>query len=181
MKVVTVGWTNWLIAIGLIVVIPVLVSLGINLVVPNMNWQNYSKDRDVYFKGMKKFEINSDEKRKQYDQQEALWKESAEWQIYKAQYNNHLKIEILIGCLMMFLLLFVAGRLQEQIMLGAFIVAAAIIYQLHVAFGNWDLHSEFGAMRDIVFGGVSIVIWQIITVAACLLLVLWYAYRDSLE
>jgi len=180
MKAINAGWMTWLIALGFMVVIPVLVSLGINLVVPDMNWGNYSKDRNVYFKnsGVK---LELEERQKLHEQQEELWKESAEWQVHKAQYCNHLKTEILVGCLMMLILLIVGGMLQEAIISGSFIAASAIIYLLHVGFNNYNTNREFGAVRDIMVGGVSIVIWQIIALVICLLLVLWYAYRDSME
>jgi|GEM_PF-1441448 len=180
MKAINAGWMTWLIALGFLVVIPVLVSLGINLVVPDVNWRNYQKDRNVYVKGY----VSSDEpeeKQKQYEQQEALWKESAEWQVYKAQSNSHLKTEILVGCLMMLILLIIGGMLQAAIISGSFIAASVIIYQFHVGFNNYNTNREFGAIRDIMVGGVSIVIWQMIAVFVCLLLVLWYAYRDSME
>lgn len=173
-----VSWKSYIIALGFIVIIPVIVSLGIDLIAPNVNWENYSKDQAIYV--TKNHGEMDDEKRQEIEkQQSAAWQNSAEFKMYKTQQFEHVKTENIVGCLAMLLLLILVGFLQSSCIAISFAIASIIIYFRHVGLYSYTTTMyNFGSIKNITIFGISMIIWQILIVFISLLLVLWYVYRD---
>lgn len=166
-KVVVASLQSWLIALGLLIMIPVTVGLGIDFFGPKVEWQTYTKLRNQHFQ---KCRLGKSESSVDYEKCNNEWRASHVEMQHLEQEKKRVKFEIMVVSPLVLGLIAVSSIIHVAIIAASFVGSAVLV---HFIYG----HSLIIADRATQEKWVLAV--QLVLSLLSLALVLGCAHRDS--
>lgn len=154
---------EWLIAFALMIVIPTTVYLGVGLVAPKVDFNQYYQKRNDFFKDYNRSDL------KKYQERETQWQKTKTATSHESN-----------KCGKKGLMLFVSGPISVGLLfLGSIFTLPVISMSLLITGVNVFLINFFMYAACDSYMGFNIVFIEMLFALAGLLVVLWFAYQSS--
>lgn len=160
------SWQSWIIALGLLIMIPVTIGLGMDFFAPKVDHQKYYKVRSEHFKMCRD---GKDEQNSNYEKCDTDWQESETQKQYLLNMKNRSKFQIIVSSPLVLGLVVVSNFIISVTISAAFIVAGVMIHAFYENSGPLYKQEPL------------VMIWQFVLSFLSLLGLIWGAYRARLD
>lgn len=163
------SWQEWVIAIALVVILPATVWLGLQVVAPKVEYQNYSKICSSFFEKYREKKYRGNASDEEYKKLDAKWKKTETFKVHEYQLCTNNFVKLCVGGTLSVVLLYIGSVFVMPIIASSCMMSALI---LHTMCASW------GSFCPIVFG-INMHLLSILFALVGLLIILRAAYRDS--
>ncbi|MCX5923040.1 MAG: hypothetical protein NTU89_00575 [Candidatus Dependentiae bacterium] len=163
------SWQEWVIAIALVVVLPATIWLGLQVVCPKVEYENYSRSYSNFFKEYREKGIH-DYESKEYKKLDAGWKKTDAFKTHERQLCINNFVKLLVGGTLSIALLYIGTVFFMPIISSACIMSALILHQMCAFWGSTICPTVYGLNMHLL---------SILFALVGLLVILRAAYRDS--
>jgi hypothetical protein len=163
------SWQEWMIAIALIVVLPATTWLGLQLVCPRVELENYSRSYMDFFKEYRE-NAKHDYSSKEYKDLDARWKKTEAFKTHERQKCINNFIKLLVGGSLSIILLYIGTVFVMPIIASACIMCALILHAMCAFWGSTSCPTVYGLSMNLL---------SIFLALVGLLIILRAAYREN--
>lgn len=154
---------EWLIAVGLFIVIPSTVYLGCRLVSPKIDYKVYQQEKDDFFEG---YSIKHEE---QWEHRKSEWKKTDTYRDHEKKLCDRSVIKLIVAGLCS-LVMYYLGSIFVFPIIGMSLVLTGLILTMMYSYSYYACA---------VYHNVGVIWLELLFIAMSLLIVLWYAYQCS--
>lgn len=159
------SWKVWLIGIVLIIIIPVTVWLGVQVLAPKPNYEAMGKARAEFFEGY------SYENRKAYDERGKEWKHEQAFHTFQNEQTKYSMFKMMICGPVALVMFMTSGLLNIPVISASLFVSGLVLTYMKTP----------ACQSCPTMFGISFLLLALLFDFFGLLIVLRFAYRDSKE
>lgn len=163
MKETSSQFQEWLIAIALAIVIPTTVYLGVVVVAPKVNFNQYYKVHNEFFKDYSRKDVEK------YKQREKEWSQTQVFVDHEANKCEKKGLMLIVSGIVSIALFFLGSVFTLPVISFGLLLAGIDVFAL-----NFFMYAPCNS-----YYGISLLFLEMLFSLIGLLIVLWFAYQSS--